>query len=138
VKRELQTLVWQRAGNACEYCLMPAGIYDVKYQIDHVIAEQHLGQTVLENLALACYHCNLHKGPNIAGIDPQTGSLTPLFNPRNDLWKEHFTWAGPEIVGQTPAGRATIIVLALNDPLIVAVRASLIKEGLFRASSQQS
>ena len=54
------------------------------FQIDHVIAEQHHGATVPENLALPCLNDNLHKGPNIAGLDPPTGLLTRLFHPRQD------------------------------------------------------
>jgi len=62
--------VWRRAGNACEYCRMPQAFYPAPFQIDHIIARQHGGVTGIGNLALACLHCNAHKGPNIAGLDP--------------------------------------------------------------------
>lgn len=48
---------------------MPATRDALPFHIDHVIAEQHGGMSVAGNLALACYACNLPKGPNIAGID---------------------------------------------------------------------
>ena len=67
----LKRLVWDRAGNACEYCRLPQSLDALPFQIDHVIAEQHHGLTVAENLALSCLSDNLHKGPNIAGVGPQ-------------------------------------------------------------------
>jgi hypothetical protein len=90
--------------------------------------------TAPENLALCCLHCNCHKGPNIAGIDPVTGELTRLFHPRRDRWRDHFEWHGPELIGRTPVGRATVSVLAINHPDYVAVRHALIAEGLFPSS----
>jgi hypothetical protein len=127
----LEQEVWRRAGSRCEYCHVPQEFYRVPFQIDHVIAEQHGGPTVLENLALACLHCNRHKGPNIASIDPDTGQLVPLFHPRRDRWEDHFRWSHHELVGLTTVGRATIRVLAINHPDCLAVRAALILEGVF-------
>ena len=128
----LAQAVRQRARNICEYCRMPQVYYrTVPFSIDHVIARQHGGLTALNNLAFACLHCNSHKGPNIAGIDPRTRKLTPLLNPRRHSWRRHFRWEGPYLVGQTAVGRVTVAVLDLNDPDAVAVRASLREEGLF-------
>jgi hypothetical protein len=89
------------------------------------VARQHGGQTRLENVALACLHCNRHKGPNIAGIDFITGELVRLFHPRLDLWKEHFEWAGATLKGRTAIGRITMYVQAINDPDFLAVRVAL-------------
>lgn len=75
--------------------------------------------------------CNSHKGPSLSGIDPETGQLAPLFNPRQQLWQDHFDWRGAEIVGRTSVGRSTIAVLAMNDPDYLAIRASLLAEGIF-------
>jgi hypothetical protein len=127
----LETLVWKRAGSCCEYCQMPHGLTVLPFQIDHVIAEQHGGRAIPENLALSCMICNVHKGPNIASIDPQTSALVPLFHPRRDTWADHFAWSGPHLVGLTAVGRATIAVLAINMKARVALRASLIQEGVF-------
>jgi 5-methylcytosine-specific restriction endonuclease McrA len=82
VARELDRLVRERAGNACEYCRMSQSARRFKFPIDHIIAQQHHGPTTLENLALACGRCNRHKGPNLAGVDPLTGRVISLFNPR--------------------------------------------------------
>ena len=124
--------VRERAGDACEYCRVPQSAYPtVTFPIDHIIARQHGGPTILSNLANNCLHCNSHKGLNIAGIDPVTRTLTKLFNPRRHKWRKHFRWDGPCLVGLTAVGRTTIAVLALNDPEAVAVRDALIEEGTF-------
>ncbi len=126
---ELQELVWQRANSRCEYCQFPTEIALLPFQIDHVIAEKHDGATVAANLALNCERCNSHKGPNIAGY--LEGQHVPLFNPRLDNWTEHFEWKGPLLVPKTDIGRVTVHVLAINLPYRVALRASLIDEGIF-------
>ena len=48
--------------------------------------------------------------------DPTTGTLVPLFNPRAQVWSEHFVWAngGTHIVSLTPTGRATVIALRVR------------------------
>jgi hypothetical protein len=101
------------------------------FPVDHIIARQHGGQTVLENLAFACLHCNRHKGPNIAGTDPNTSELVRLFHPRTDQWNEHFEWTGAALAGKTAIGRVTIHVLSINDPDFLAVREALIREQEF-------
>lgn len=127
----LRQRVRLRAGGACEYCRMPALYYRAPYQIDHIIARQHGGVTEAKNLCLACYHCNLNKGPNIAGKDPVTGRTTRLFNPRTDTWESHFRWDGARLVGRTGIARATIQVVDINHPAYMLVRASLIGSGHF-------
>jgi HNH endonuclease len=127
----LEQEVWQRAKGLCEYCRLPQAFHRLPFQIDHIIAEQHGGLTVQENLAAACLRCNKRKGPNIAGIDSVTGEIVRLYNPRRDTWTEHFGWDGAELVGMTPIGRATISVLGINHPSAIAVREELIAEGLF-------
>ena len=127
--------VRKRAKGMCEYCRISHRFYPtVPYPIDHIIALQHGGFTTLENLALSCLHCNSHKGPNIAGIDPQTKRLTKLFHPRRHKWERHFRWQGAALVGRTTIGHVTVVVLAMNDPDVVAVRNSLLAEGLFPPS----
>jgi len=97
------------------------------FQIDHIVAEKHGGQTVPGNLALACPHCNRYKGPNIAGLDPDSRQLR-LFHPRTDLWSEHFVFEGPRILGRTAIGRATVHVLAMNMDDLLLLRLELLKE----------
>jgi hypothetical protein len=107
---------------------MPADSYPLGFHLDHIIPRQHGGLTQLDNLALACLHCNRHKGPNLAGLDPLNGSMVSLFNPRRDLWSEHFEWHDTELAGKTAIGRCTIRVLAINAPDFRAVREWLKKE----------
>jgi hypothetical protein len=130
VDRSVEQEVWRRADGRCEYCQISNAVYRTPFQIDHVIARQHGGRSDLQNLALACFHCNTHKGPNIAGVDPATGRIVRLFNPRLDRWTRHFAWDGPEITGLTPIGRATLRTLALNHPDYLSVRRALIVEGV--------
>lgn len=120
-----------RAGAACEYCRLAEAFYPGHYFTEHVIARQHGGSDRDDNLAYSCGHCNLHKGPNIAGLDPETQQLTRLFNPRTDDWNDHFEWSGHLIVGRTPVGRTTVMVLAMNDPFARVIRAALLAEGVF-------
>jgi len=73
----LDRVVRQRAAHACEYCRMPQAYYPtIPFPIDHIIARQHDGPTAPPNLALSCLHCNSHKRPNIAGLDPRTRKPT--------------------------------------------------------------
>ena len=123
-------LVRQRAAARCEYCHFPEAHAALPFQIDHIIARQHGGGNDPANLALACLFCNAAKGPNIAGMDSVSGAIVPLFNPRRDIWDRHFTWKGAWLGGRTPHARATIQVLQINDPVAVAVRESLIEEGI--------
>jgi 5-methylcytosine-specific restriction endonuclease McrA len=118
--------VRRRAHDRCEYCGLPQDAVPVAtFHIEHIIAKQHGGTDDLSNLALACFHCNQHKGPNLTGIDPQSGQITPLFNPRTQLWREHFALQDTEISGLTPTGRATIRVLAMNSELQQQLRTQL-------------
>jgi cation diffusion facilitator CzcD-associated flavoprotein CzcO len=110
---------------------MPEAVRHLKFVVDHIIARQHDGPTELENLAFCCGHCNLHKGPNIAGIDPESRQFCQLFHPRHDNWAEHFRWQGPLLVGASAVGRATIAVLAINDPVQIMTRRALMNEGAF-------
>jgi len=128
---ELRRLVWKRAGNRCEYCGMKQEFDELSLQIEHVIPRKHHGSDTAENLALSCFACNNHKGPNLSGLDPQTQEMTRLFNPRKDKWEEHFEWKGALLVGRSPVGRATIDVLAINLPYRHTLRKSLIEEGVF-------
>ena len=126
----LRRLVRERADFRCEYCHFPEEISELRFQADHVVAEKHGGESSLENLCWACFRCNSHKGPNLAGVDEKTGELTRLFNPRTDIWKEHFQWSGPKLLGKTPVGRATIHVLCINRVEAVLLRRSLLTEGM--------
>lgn len=129
--RALEDQIWERARSRCEYCLLPARYTEAPFQIDHIIAKKHGGETIAANLALSCYGCNSYKGPNIASLDPDSGRLVRLFHPRKDRWTDHFAWDGPTLVGQTAIARATIQVLWMNHPVVIETRRLLILEGVF-------
>ena len=108
--------VRERAGDRCEYCQLrqqdsPLALLHV----EHVTPKAHGGGDELDNLALACIDCNLHKGPNLTGVDPETGQTTVLFHPRKGRWEDHFEWRGVLLVGKTAVGRTTIRVLKVNS-----------------------
>lgn len=92
--------------------------------IDHIILQSAGGDDERENLAAACYGCNEFKEVKTHALDPATSGLVPLFNPRIQIWTEHFTWAngGTHIVGLTPIGRATVVALRLNNEYVVESR----------------
>jgi HNH endonuclease len=125
----LERLVWERAADRCEYCQTPQQADALPFHIDHIIARQHGGETAAGNLALACYACNLHKGPNLSGRDPRTRKIVRLFHPRRNSWRRHFRWNGPVLVGRTAIGRATVATLGINLPHRVELRQFLIGEG---------
>jgi hypothetical protein len=127
--------VRRQAGGQCEYCRMPEQASRFRHVLDHIIARQHSGASTLDNLALCCGRCNLHKGPNISGIDPVTGVMTRLFHPRQDAWGEHFRWSGVLLVGITAVGRTTVAVLQMNHPNRLAAREALADAGEFPPSA---
>ena len=121
-------LVRERAGNLCEYCRLHQDHSPLAtLQIEHINPRKHGGTDALENLALACIDCNLSKSSNIAGRDPDTSQITPLFNPRVDSWSDHFEFEGAHIMGKTPVGRTTIYVLNMNSDYQLEFRAALLE-----------
>jgi hypothetical protein len=126
----LEELVRRRARSRCEYCLLPESLVSTPFQFDHIIAQSHGGESNADNLAYACFHCNNFKGPNVAGVDPNSGEIVRLFHPRRDRREEHFVWDGAQLLALTAVGRATIRTLRLNHPHRLAVRRSLLREGV--------
>lgn len=122
----IQQQVRQRALELCEYCHASEKWQYVLFTVDHVIPLSKNGKNTIDNLALACFHCNRRKSNNITGIDPNSGNQVTLFNPRTSLWNEHFIWSKDEliIIGLTPTGKATIEILNLNRERIINIRAA--------------
>jgi len=120
-----RALVRERAGNRCEYCQIHQEDSPLAaHHIEHIRPLKHGGSGDESNLCLACIDCNLHKGPNLTGIDPLTDSVTPLFHPRQQRWEEHFRWEGIHIAGLTDVGRTTIRVLSMNSDEQLELRMS--------------
>jgi len=102
----LRKFVRDRAQDVCEYCRLPQQVAGfARFQVEHIKSKQHHGNDQPENLAWACPRCNAYKGPNLTSIDPESQELALIFNPRNDVWEEHFAQVGIEIIGLTSIGR---------------------------------
>lgn len=128
----LRQQVRERAGRRCEYCHLPDWPPPLEpFHLEHITARQHGGKTTLDNLAWACHRCNRHKGPNLTGIDPDTQEIATLFHPRKANWAAHFMLRGIELVGLTPTGRATVVLLQMNTARRLERRAELIRLGWF-------
>lgn len=125
-------LVRQRAQGRCEYCRLPQAAQPfATFHVEHIVAKKHEGPDEPENLCVACERCNSFKGPNLSGLDPESGGLERLFDPRHQDWHEHFELRGPLIAGRTAVGRATVGVLNMNEERRVQLRAELIARGEF-------
>ena len=126
ISAALRRLIEERASYRCEYCLLPAGVAFFSHELDHVIPEKHGGITDAENLAFTCWRCNRYKGTDLGSFDPETGVFSFLFNPRTQLWAEHFT---PDddlnLCGLTPEGRTTVKLLQINSKEKLAERQRL-------------
>ena len=131
VSSDLRRQIHQRAFGRCEYCLLSQADAFFAHEADHVIAEKHGGLTTTDNLALACFDCNRFKGSDIASIDPDTGNLVALFNPRTQEWNEHFSLTGGLIIALTPIASATVRLLKLNLRARVEARATLAGRGRY-------
>lgn len=124
ISESLRAFVNERAQGRCEYCQTSEILSGIHCQVDHILPRARQGDTTASNLCLACSACNGHKHARTHAVDPESGSEVPLFNPREQKWRDHFKWSddGAMIVGLTPTGRATVAALQVNDPLIVGAR----------------
>ncbi len=124
--------VRERAFDRCEYCRLPQAAQPfVTFHVEHVRSRKHRGSDNRSNLALACERCNAFKGADLSGVDPRTGKVHRLFDPRKQGWNDHFKLNGALIVGKTPTGRATVAVLGMNEERRVRLRAELLALGEF-------
>jgi hypothetical protein len=111
---QLRQLVIERADNICEYCLVSASDRSSGCQVDHIISVKHGGDSTAENLCYACLFCNLQKGTDLGSINWRSGELVRFFNPRRDLWREHFQLDGAIIRSTTDIGEVTARILDFN------------------------
>lgn len=124
LSEQVRALVAERARDRCEYCRSPARYATQRFSVEHILPLSRGGQTVAENLALACQGCNNHKYNYSEAPDPVSGERAPLYHPRRDSWVDHFAWSADTllIVGLTPTGRATVELLQLNRSGVVNLR----------------
>lgn len=127
VSEAIQAQARQRARNLCEYCHASEKWQYVRFTVDHVIPLDQDGADDIDNLAIACFHCNRRKSNRLTGVDPidiVDIAKVPLFNPRHDQWIEHFIWSADTlyILALTSTGRATIAALDLNRDRVINIR----------------
>jgi hypothetical protein len=127
----MRRLVSERSGYRCEYCLLPEEFASFPHEPDHITPVKHGGPTTADNLAWSCYWCNRLKGSDLATLDPQTGQVAPLLNPRLHVWNDHFRLDGAEIVPLTPEGRATAALLKFNRADRLTARRLLLEAGYY-------
>jgi hypothetical protein len=123
IPAKLRNEVLRRAGGRCEYCKLSQDGQEAVFHVDHIHPLAHGGRTDLTNLALACVSCSLRKGARLTARDPKSDQAAPVFHPREQMWKDHFRWAGNRVVGLTPTGRATVAALRMNREIALAIRA---------------
>ena len=126
---DLQKQIRTRFANCCAYCHTAEFLTVTTFEFEHITPRSAGGETIIENLCLACPSCNRYKAYRQVAIDPVTLKEVPLFHPYLQFWKEHFVWNedATEIVGLTPTGRATIIALKMNRPQLIRVRRMWVK-----------
>lgn len=131
VTAEQRRVVIIRAKRCCEYCHSQMDFATQSFSVEHIAPRHKGGKTILENLALSCQGCNNHKHVKVLGFDPVTEQAVPLFNPRQQLWQEHFAWNADYtiVIGLTSVGRATITVLHLNRQGLMNLRRALFALG---------
>ncbi len=119
------------ADNRCGYRLSPQHLVLGPLEIEHLIPSSLGGSDDDTNLWLACRMCNNFKAAQISALDPQTNQIVKLYDPRRQVWREHFEWSsdGKRIQGLTATGRATVVALQLNHFIALTVRENWIAVG---------
>ena len=127
----LKRLVIDRSQNNCEYCKFPMQFSLDSMEIDHIFPVSRGGKTIAENLAFACHGCNQYKRNCCEGFDSVSMAEVPLYNPREMVWKDHFSWSEDMtlVIGRTPTGRVSVDLLKLNRSGAVNLRRGLTVSG---------
>lgn len=132
ISKQIRQTVIDRANFRCEYCRIFERYSFLAFHIEHIVSLKHGGDDNLENLALACPICNLNKGTDIATFIDSIDNPVRFFNPRNDIWDEHFdAQISGLILPKTAIGEATIKIFDFNDIDSVIERELMILNGLF-------
>lgn len=131
ISRSLRANILQQAEHRCGYCQTQERVSGIPLTVEHILPRALGGTDAIENLWCSCRLCNEAKGVLAEALDPETDALVALFNPRTQVWDEHFVWTanGEEMVGLTPVGRATIAALSLNSDFRVRTRRLWVEAG---------
>lgn len=130
-KDKLRQFVFERANCECEYCRSPQDLLMADLEIEHIKPKAKGGKTVDDNLCAACRKCNELKRVQTKAVDPKSGTMTPLFHPRTQVWSDHFEFSidGSFILGKTATGHATVEALQLNRKRAILLRRLWVKAG---------
>lgn len=131
IAEKLKKKIRLAAKNRCGYCLLPQSLNPSLLEIEHILPTAKNGTDAEENLWLACRLCNGYKGAQTEAIDPKTKNSAQIFNPRNQIWDEHFEWNAEKIIGKTACGRVTVKALKLNNEIVLPIRKKWIAAGWF-------
>ncbi len=128
---ELQHQIRSRFANCCAYCRTAESLTVTTFEFEHIVPLSKGGRTIFENLCLSCPSCNRYKATRQIATDPITQEEVGLFHPQKQVWSSHFEWNGEaiEIIGLSPTGRATVVVLKMNRPQLLRVRRMWVKMG---------
>lgn len=131
VSASIRKKVEERAKKLCEYCQSPLEFSSDPFSVEHIFPISKGGTDKLKNLALACQGCNAHKSTKTDAFDTISQSTAIFYNPRKDVWNDHFVWSEDftEIIGKTAKGRVTVSVLKLNRQRVKNLRRILILAG---------
>jgi hypothetical protein len=121
---ELQRRVRDRFDNCCAYCQTAEALMAMTFEFEHITPRSVGGETIFENLALACPPCNRHKSDRQMAVLPGTDRRVSLFHPQIQVWTEHFDWSedATELIGLSEIGLATIAALQMNRAQLVKAR----------------
>jgi hypothetical protein len=129
--REVHQQLEAADDHRCAYCRTSAATTGQPMTVDHITPTSQGGSSAYNNLCFACRRCNEFKASQTTAVDPLRGEYVALFHPRHDTWSDHFEWdeTGTVVIGLTSTGRATILALQMNNPLIVAARRRWVNVG---------
>ena len=122
ISKSKRAEVARRARYRCEYCLIHEEDAGFLHEVNHIISRKHGGPSGMENFAFACLSCNRNKGTDVASVKPMTGEAVRLFDPRRDLWADHFKLKDAVIEPLTESAAATVRILRMNAPERISER----------------
>ncbi len=131
ISKALRQRVAEISKYRCGYCLTSQHIIGPYLEIDHIVPESKGGAAEEPNLTLACPMCNSYKSGHTHAVDPITQQVVLLFDPRREDWHTHFEWRerGAIIYGRTQTGRASVDLLNMNHPEMIAARELWVQVG---------
>ena len=131
VPAALRRRIRARFMDRCAYCRTAEALIAATFEIEHIIPRSAGGETVFDNLCLACPTCNRSKASRQTAVALLLGHTVPLFHPQHQLWEEHFVWNADATVMRdlTPIGQATIEALRMNRPALIRLRRMWVQMG---------